>query len=188
MDHMAQVGMAQCIIGKQTSKSLTALRGGFWYHVDMKWKKPNIAKVYKALAILADDRIERSGNTAKVYSSDREKFYTVEYDPEYNVISSNDSGSYWQGYLAHPSIALLMDLGIINFNKKLTRYLKGFNWKSIMDEYKHDYPAGLEFVKTEVLKKHPDFDYDNLEVECQRILDEAMALKLQKPAKRPRLA
>jgi hypothetical protein len=154
----------------------------------MKWKKPNIAKVYEALAILADGRIERTGNTAKVYSSDRKKFYTVEYDPELNIISSNDSGSYWQGYLAHPSMAFLLDAGMIKYDPKLAEVLKGFSWKQIMDRYKHDYPAGLEFVKTEVLKKHPDFDYDKLEVECQRILDEAMALNLQKPTKRPRLA
>lgn len=154
----------------------------------MKWKKPNIAKIYEALAILADGRIERSGNTAKVYSSDRKKFYNVEYDPTHHIISSNDSGSYWQGYLAHPSIALLLDLGIIKYDKKLASFLKGFAWKQIMDRYKHDYPEALSYIKQQVISKHPNFDYDLLEDECDRILGEVMKLGLQKPDKRPKLA
>ncbi len=154
----------------------------------MLWNKPHVAKVYEALAILADGRIERTDNTAKVYSSDRKKYYTVQYDPENNVISSNDSGSYWQGYLAHPQIAFLCDLGVIKYNPKFADKLKGFAWKKIMDRYKHDYTQGLAYIRQEVLAKYPKFDYSQLEDECQRILAEVMALRLQKPAKRPRLA
>lgn len=44
------------------------------------WLQPPIIKVYEALGALADDRIKVKGNTAKVYSSSGNKFYTVTYD------------------------------------------------------------------------------------------------------------
>ena len=72
----------------------------------MRWKNPPKIKVYEALGCIADNRIEVNENEAKVYSSSREKYYTVKYDR--NSIMSNDNGSYWVGYLGYPSIALLM--------------------------------------------------------------------------------
>ncbi len=43
----------------------------------MKWKHPSITKIYEALGAVADDRVLVSGNSAKVYSSSRNKFYNV---------------------------------------------------------------------------------------------------------------
>ncbi len=52
----------------------------------MKWKHPHIIKIYEALGTLADDRIEVIGNTARVYSSSRNKFYEVSFDLKNNSI------------------------------------------------------------------------------------------------------
>lgn len=62
----------------------------------MKWKHPPITKIYEALGSVADERIELVGSSAKVYSSSRNKFYVVSYEP--GAIMANDNGSYWQGY------------------------------------------------------------------------------------------
>ncbi len=48
----------------------------------MKWKHPPIPKIYEALGTVADNRVEVSGGTAKVFSSTGNKFYEVTYDPE----------------------------------------------------------------------------------------------------------
>lgn len=87
---------------------------GLWYEVsdynimmqyDMKWKHPSITKIYEALGAVADGRVEVSSNTAKVYSSSRNKYYDIVYDPDKNQIMSNDNSSFYKGELGYPSIA-----------------------------------------------------------------------------------
>ncbi|MFA6602048.1 MAG: hypothetical protein WCT02_04295 [Candidatus Paceibacterota bacterium] len=65
----------------------------------MKWKLPPPVKIYEALGSVADGRLEMLGNSARVYSSSRNKFYEVIFDPETKSIMANDNGSFWQGYL-----------------------------------------------------------------------------------------
>src|SRR3990167_10799320 len=97
----------------------------------MKWKLPKTIKVYEALGALADGRVEATGDTGKVYSSSRKKFYDVSYDPINQAIMSNDNASYWQGYLGYPAIAYLMKIGQLPFNQKFADGLKGIAWKDI---------------------------------------------------------
>ena len=70
----------------------------------MKWEHPPIIKIYEALGAVADNRVELSENTAKVFSSSGNKFYDVSYDRDSNSIMTNDNGSYWKGYLGYPAI------------------------------------------------------------------------------------
>lgn len=122
----------------------------------MKWKQPPIIKIYEALGSLADDRVEISGNSAKIYSSSRNKFYTVTYDPKTQSIMSNDNGSYWKGYLGYPAIAFLMKIGILSYKTDLSDLLKDIAWKNINQKFKNDFDKTLEYIlasKSESEKK-----------------------------------
>jgi len=60
---------------------------------------PPLIKIYEALGAIADQRIELIQGLfveAKVYSSSREKYYTVTYDAANKAIMLNDNGSYWK--------------------------------------------------------------------------------------------
>lgn len=119
----------------------------------MKWKIPSITKIYEALGTIADGRMEVTGNTAKSYSSTRNKFYTITYDPKKNAIMSNDNSSYYKGELGYPSIALLMKLGVLSYDKECADILKGVAWKDINQKFKNDFEKALDFIfstKTEV--------------------------------------
>lgn len=68
----------------------------------MKWTQPHFIKFYEALGAIADGRVEvdpNDHNKAKIYSSNRDKFYEVSYDPENNAIMANDNAAYWKGTL-----------------------------------------------------------------------------------------
>lgn len=112
----------------------------------MTWHHPPITKLYEALGAVADGRIEISGNTAKVYSSSRAKFYDVTYDPDANEIMANDNGSYWKGYLGYPAVGFLMKKGILSYDPNLGLLLKDIPWKDINQKFKNDFDAALEYI------------------------------------------
>ena len=112
----------------------------------MKWKHPPIIKIYEALGSVADNRVEISGNTAKVYSSSRNKYYDVVYDPEEKAIMTNDNASYWKGYLGYPAIAFLMQSGVISYDKELGNLLRDIAWKDINQKFKNDFDKTLDFI------------------------------------------
>ena len=123
----------------------------------MKWKAPHISKVYEALGAIADHRIlrgpaEGGGGlvTAKVYSSSRGKFYDVTYGADKNAIMSNDNSAYWKGELGYPAIALLMQLGVLSFDKGIAESLKGIAWKDINQKHKNDFDKTVQDVLAHV--------------------------------------
>jgi len=125
----------------------------------MKWKNPPIAKIYEALGSVADGRVEVAGNTARVYSSSRNKYYDITFDVSAKAIMSNDNGSYWQGYLGYPPIAFLMKIGMLSYDPAIGDLLKGVAWKDINQKFKNDFVKGLEYVlssKTEDERKRLD--------------------------------
>jgi hypothetical protein len=75
---------------------------------------PPKIKIYEALGAVADGRVEIDGIfTYKgicFSASTSEKLYTINYNPDTNVIVSNDSGSVNQGYLGYPAIAFLLKI------------------------------------------------------------------------------
>lgn len=122
----------------------------------MKWRHPPIIKIYEALGSVADNRVELSDNSAKVYSSTRNKYYDVSFDPAKKAIMANDNGSFWKGYLGYPSIAFLMKSGIVSYDSKIGNLLKNIAWKNINQKFKNDFDKTLEFIlssKTESEKK-----------------------------------
>ncbi|MFA6315278.1 MAG: hypothetical protein WC648_02845 [Candidatus Paceibacterota bacterium] len=112
----------------------------------MKWKHPPIIKIYEALGSVADGRVEVDGNTAKIYSSSRNKYYDVLYDPNNGSIMTNDNGSYWKGYLGYPAIAFLMKIGSLSYDPDLAELLKGIAWKDINQKFKNDFDKTLEYI------------------------------------------
>ncbi len=151
----------------------------------MKWAKPPLNKIYEALGALGDERVEVEGNSAKVYSSSRNKFYDVVYDPENNSISSNDNASYFVGYLGYPAIALLLAKGVVEYDPKLTKYLKGFAWKDLNNKYKNDFDATDLHIDSEI-KRGYQIDIADFHRQLEQILEAVAELHLEKSAKRQR--
>jgi hypothetical protein len=140
----------------------------------MKWKNPPVIKIYEALGAVADGRVEISGNTAKVYSSSRNKFYDVSFDPEENAIMANDNGSYWKGYLGYPSIVFLMKIGILSYDEKIAQLLKGIAWKDINQKFKNDFDKTLDYI----LSSKSEEEKDVLKKFVEKVSDEIKNLDL----------
>lgn len=112
----------------------------------MKWKNPPITKIYEALGAVSDGRVEGDLLEGKIFSSTRNKFYTVTFEPETNSIMCNDNASYWHGYLGYPAIAFLMKNGILSFEKEYGDILLGIPWKDINQKFKNNFEKALEFI------------------------------------------
>ncbi len=110
------------------------------------WKLPPRIKVFEALGAVADGRVTLSDTGAIVLSSDGSKTYTVKYHEGRNMISANDNGSRWQGYMGYPAIALLMKLGKLSYDGTVAESLKAIPWKKINTEYKNDWKKVEEFL------------------------------------------
>ncbi len=117
------------------------------------WKLPPRIKIYEALGALADGRIEVLENTAKVYSSSRNKYYTVSYDPKTGAIMTNDNGSYWQDYLGYPAIAYLMKIGVVPFSETAAALLADIEWKDINQTFKNDWTKTEKYCQDLVVSR-----------------------------------
>ena len=143
----------------------------------MHWKLPPNIKIYEALGAVADGRIEMVSDTeAKVYSSSRGKFYTVTYDPKTQAIMANDNGSYWQGYLGYTSIALLMQIGVIIFERKYAEALKDIAWKDINTKFKNDFDKTVEYIHE--LLREQNFSVEEFLEEVENIQKQIKVLNL----------
>lgn len=149
----------------------------------MQWKQPPRIKIYEALGAIGDGRVRMDGETAKVYSSSLNKFYDVVFDSQTNVISANDNGSFWQGYLGYPAISYLMLRGVISCEKKFADYLKGFAWKEINTKFKNDFDKTETFVRDEMVRKF-NIDLQEFDKEIAKIEEQLVILALNKPEKR----
>jgi hypothetical protein len=116
----------------------------------MKWKIPPKIKIYEALGCLADRRIKKENNEIHIYSSSKNKFYTIQYSEKQNAIMSNDNGSYWIGYLGYPSIAYLMHIGKIKSSDKFLPSLKNIKWKDINQKFKNDFSKTEELIRNSI--------------------------------------
>ena len=112
----------------------------------MYWIHPPLEKIYEALGALADGRVEVDGNSARVYSSSRNKFYIVHYDPDTQSIMTNDNASFYKDYMGYPALAYLMVIGELSYESKVAELLKGIPWKDLNEKYKHDFEETIEHV------------------------------------------
>lgn len=122
------------------------------------WKQPPIIKVYEALGAVADGRIKVDGNSAKVYSSSGNKFYTVSYDPTTSSIMCNDNGSYWAGYLGYPAIAFLLVKEVIPYDDSSAQILKDIKWKDINQDFKNDFSKTEKYCQDLVITRDGDLN------------------------------
>ena len=142
----------------------------------MKWKLPPKIKIYEALGCVGDKRIEISGNEAKVFSSSKGKFYSVNYNEAANTIMANDNGSYWQGYLGYPSIAFLMLKGRIKFNQESATAFKEIKWKDLNVKFKNDYEETEAFVLQKAKEK--GFEISRLLEDINNIYEQIKKLEI----------
>lgn len=118
----------------------------------MEWKLTPKVKVYEAMGCVADSRVELVGDGAKVYSSSRGKYYTVNYDPKTKAIMLNDNASYWVGYLGYPAVAFLLAARELDFDRGAADILKGIPWKEINKKHQDDFEEALEEIKNDIIK------------------------------------
>lgn len=136
----------------------------------MKWKVPPRIKIHEALGAIGDQRIEVDGNTAKVYSSSGNKFYTVTYDPDSHSLMVNDNGSYWKGYLGYPAIAYLMLIGKFSHTQEQADAFKNIAWKNINTKFKNDFNKTLDYIHE--LQTQKGVDVNKLESKIDAIYSE----------------
>ena len=145
-------------------------------------KLPPKIKIYEALWAIADHRVELEGllwTQGKCYSaSTKGKSYTISYDPETNVIVSNDSGSTNQGYLGYPAVAFLLKMGKLPYDPQFLIMLKAINWQEIKEQVNKDHEATLRVLLGMLFQE--GFDVDALAEECDRIEQELENLKVKK--------
>ena len=123
-----------------------------------KWKIPPVIKIYEALGAIADERIIAEGDKAQVYSSEGNKQYDVMFSKADNAIMSNDNGSYWVGHLGHPSIAYLMQRGILEYIPEYGEALKNIKWKGINTKNKNDFSLTQKDIDQIIVQKSVNLD------------------------------
>jgi len=130
------------------------------------WKMPPAIKIYEALGAIGDGRVHlEDAHRALVESSAGDKTYQVELSEDGREISSNDSGSYWQGYLGYPAIAVLLMRGLYRPPANVIDALAGIPWKEINRRNKNDYDKTLAEVNQTVEASGHDPDAIVSEVE-----------------------
>jgi len=131
----------------------------------MIWKKPHISKIYEALTVIADDRMELNGNKAKCYLQSGDKFYDVKYDPVNGGMMSNDNTAYYTYSLSYPMIAFLMLIGKIPYEKKLLESFQDIYWEDINKKFKNDYDKSIKFVLGELKRNGDDVEFIRREID-----------------------
>jgi len=112
----------------------------------MKWDNPPIIKIYEALGSIGDGRLEIDNNNGKLYSSSKNKYYDIKWDPKNNEIMCNDNASYYVGYLGYPAISFLMAKGVVQYNPKWAEALKDIMWKDINQKFKNDFAKTKDYA------------------------------------------
>ncbi|NMC35526.1 hypothetical protein GYA49_00615 [Candidatus Beckwithbacteria bacterium] len=143
------------------------------------WKIPPKIKIYEAIGCIADKRIKitQDKKSAIVKSSSGNKKYQVFYKKEKQEILANDNGSYWQGYLGYPAIAFLIEIGKIEYDQSVNKFLNNLAWKDINVKFKNDYHKTIRYVLT---KNTNEEDKEKLINEINGIYNQLKNLKLKK--------
>jgi hypothetical protein len=129
------------------------------------WKPAKKEKIYEAITAIADERVETNEDKteAKVYSSSRNKFYTVTYEPETQSIMSNDNSAFYVDEVSYPMIALLMLRGDLKYDKKLLDLLKDIKWKDVNKKHKNNYAKAVEEVLGDLQSDDREFILEAVE-------------------------
>lgn len=148
------------------------------------WQLPPKEKIYEAITCIADDRVETNEELteAKIYSSRRDKFYTVTYEPENQLIMSDDNSAWFVDQVSYPMITLLMLRGEIEYDKSLLESLKGIVWKDVNKKHKNNWAKAAREVLDELAGR--GIDVNLIEGEIDRMYEFISNLKLKKLGKK----
>jgi hypothetical protein len=148
----------------------------------MLWQLPPKYKIYEALGVMADGRIEIVNSESEViearqYSSSRGKFYTILYNPTLNQIMPNDNATWYVGYLGYPAISLLLFLEKIKYDISILPYFADISFKDINQKHKNDFEqANLEIVDLILAR---GLDKAKLDDQVDSIFEQLTNLKLE---------
>ena len=153
----------------------------------MIWKTPHISKIYEALTVIADGRMEINGNKAKCYLSSSDRFFDIKYDPIIGSIMSNDNAAFYTKSLSYPMIAFLMLIGKIPYEQKLLEIFRDICWEDIYKKFKNDYDKSIKAVLGELKREGEDVEFIRRETENIYNFVRKMEVKtlgeLQKPSR-----
>lgn len=138
-------------------------------------KLPPLEKVYEAWSALADGRVSMcvDEQRATVASSNGQKEYTVAWDADERVYSSNDNATYWQGYAGYPVLAVLMEQEHLPLDRAATEAFADVNWTELNERFKRDYTAAVAHVVDE-----RRLDTAQLDEAAHTVMDALAALDL----------
>lgn len=138
-------------------------------------KLPPLEKVYEAWSALADGRVTICSDErrATVVSSNGQKEYTVAWDANGRVYSSNDNATYWQGYAGYPVLAVLMEQGRLPLDRAAAEGFAGVNWTELNERFKRNYTATVAHVVNE-----RGLDGTHLDAAAHAVMDALVALDL----------
>ena len=148
----------------------------------MLWTLPPKHKIYEALGAVADGRIEIIDPNSKIiearqYSSSRQKYYTILYNPAQNQIMPNDNATWYVGCLGYPAISLLLFIEKIKYDAAILSYFKDISFKDINQKYKNDFDqANLEIVAMILARGLGEV---KLNMESDSIFEQLAELKLE---------
>ncbi len=149
------------------------------------WKLPPKAKIFEALGAIGDRRVKLTGGRqAEVTSSDGTKTYSVEWSEDVRQFTSNDNASYWQGYIGYPIIAVLMELGKLDFSREVAQQLSGIPWKQLNKRFRNNYEKVIETVLGTL--EAQGGSRLTVEAEVDRTMAQIEALRLEKLPRRKR--
>src|SRR5947207_150434 len=103
-------------------------------------RRPPSIKIYEAFSAVGAERIkETSPNHGQVLSSDRTKVYDVYWSNDWQRAVSNDNGTFWQGYVGYPIVAMLLFHRRLEVDRDVLSLLADVNWKMLNLQYSNDY-------------------------------------------------
>lgn len=114
---------------------------------------PPRIKVLEALGSIADGRVRFAGDReAIVGSSMGDREYRVYVDVERSEAYSDDNGTRFRGYVGYPIIAVLMLRGVLPYDERIAKALRGLPWRELNERFKR-YAIVEGIVKREAEKR-----------------------------------
>lgn len=146
----------------------------------MIWKPArDVHTVYEALSAIADARFVLSTETtAQCASSSKNKFYTIEFDVTTNSIISNDNMAYYVGEVSYPMVAMLLEKGVIKYNREILEPLKNIKWKDINKKNKNDYMKSVREVLESLSQKGVDTNF--IDTQANEIYEQLIKIELNR--------
>ena len=126
-------------------------------------KLPPKVKIIEALSAVADERIIVEDLLSSEWkcssASNPWKIYKILYNEKENTISSNDNWSINQWFLWYPSIAFLIKIWKLDYDKSILNMLDEMDWKKMKVQVNKDNESLYRLVLWNLYIKWCDVDY-----------------------------